>query len=417
MTQNPLLDSPASPSGQSASGTTYMVVGTLVAAVAAYLFQLIAGRVLGPVDLQPIVVLWTVQFLIFTIVFVPMEQLTIRRLTASEVRAAPWRLFLGLIAVSTAGAVLYGFFTLDSQFDGDPWYLLILAALIAVYGGFALGRGFLAGRLRYREYGLAVFAESMLRLVLAIALLAIGVGPLGLSVTLVAGGLVVWVWVPLLGERIRDRGVAREAGSVGMMTTIITANASAQTLVAAGPLLVIALGGNDAAQSIFFETFLLFRAPLTVSYSLIARVLPPFSAMFERGDIATLRKWAIRISAAGAVAAAAVYGGGLLVGADAVGLLLGDEFRPTAELAALAAAGTTVATVALFEQQVLIAMRSTRLMAAAWVVAIAVAGAALLIGGSSASLRVGRAFLIGEVTALVALTIAVMRKTRAGRTG
>lgn len=417
MTQNPLLDPPASTSGHSPSGTSYMVVGTLIATVAAYLFQLIAGRVLGPVDLQPIVVLWTIQFLVFTIIFVPMEQLTIRRLTSSEVRAAPWRLFLGLIAVSTGGAVLYGFLTLDRQFDGDPWYLVILAALIAVYGGFALGRGFLAGRLRYREYGLAVFAESMLRLVLAIALLAIGVGPLGLSVTLVAGGLVVWVWMPLLGERIRERGAAQETGSLRVMTTFIAANASAQTLVAAGPLLVIALGGTDAAQSIFFVTFLLFRAPLTVSYSLIARVLPPFSAMFERGDVATLRRWAIRIAGAGIVVAALVYGLGLLVGADAVSLLLGDEFRPDPELAALAAAGTTIATVALFEQQLLIAMRSTGRMAAAWIVALGVAGAALLIGGSSASLRVGRAFLIGEVTALLALTIAVMRRNTAEHTG
>ncbi|MCJ7726313.1 MAG: hypothetical protein MUP76_08015 [Acidimicrobiia bacterium] len=417
MTQDPLLDPTATPPDPSRSGTTYMVVGTLIAAVAAYLFQLVAGRVLGPADLQPIVVLWTIQFLVFTIVFAPMEQMTIRRLNSPAARAAPWPLFLGLIAASTGGAVLYGYLTLDRQFDGDLWYLVILGTLIASYGGFAIGRGFLAGRLRYREYGLSIFAESMLRLVLAIVLLAIGVGPLGLSGTLVAGALVVWLWKPLRGERIRERGVATETGSAGIMATFITANASAQTLVAAGPLLVIALGGNDAAQSIFFETFLLFRAPLTVAYSLIARVLPPFSAMFERGDVATLRRWAIRIAGAGAVAAAMVYGLGLVVGADLVGLLLGSEFRPSAELAALAAAGTTIATVALFEQQVLIAMRSTRRMAAAWVVALGVAAMSLLMGGPSASLRVGRAFLIGEVVALIALTIAVMRRNTAKPAG
>ncbi|MBU1226353.1 MAG: hypothetical protein KJ698_03935, partial [Actinobacteria bacterium] len=180
-----------------------MVVGTLIAAVAAYLFQLIAGRVLGPTDLQPIVVLWTVQFLVFTIVFMPMEQLTIRRLNSAVARAAPWRLFLLLIAASTAGAVGYGMLTLDRQFDGDLWYLVVLAALIIAYGGFALGRGYLAGRLRYREYGLSTFAESMLRLVLAIALLTAGMGSLGLSWTLVAGALVIWFWLPLRGERIR----------------------------------------------------------------------------------------------------------------------------------------------------------------------------------------------------------------------
>ena len=75
--------------------------------------------------------------------------------------------------------------------------------------------------------------------------------------------------------------------------------------------------GHRAAEvSVFFETFLLFRAPLTVSYSLIARVLPPFTAMVERGETAILRRWALRIAGAGAVLAAAAYAIGLAVGAD-----------------------------------------------------------------------------------------------------
>ena len=387
-----------------------MVVGTLLAAIAAYLFQLIAGRVLGPTELQPIAVLWTVQFLVFTIVFMPMEQLTIRRLNSTAAQAAPWRLFLSLIAASAAGAVLYGYLTLDRQFDGDVLYLVILAALILGYGGFAVGRGFLAGQLRYREYGLSTFAESMVRLVLAIGLLSAGIGSLGLSWTLVAGAVVIWLWSPLRGEHIRETGADTETGSAGTLATFIAANASAQTLVAAGPLVVSALGGSDAAQSILFETFLLFRAPLTVSYSLIARVLPPFTAMVERGEVRILHRWAFRLAAAGAVLAAAAYGLGLLIGPDLVELLLGAEFRPTAELAALAAAGTTIATVALFEQQLLIAMRGTRSMAVAWLVALVVAALVILPDGPSASIRVGRAFLAGEITALIALTVAVLRR-------
>jgi hypothetical protein len=76
------------------SGTSYMVVGTLVAAIGAYLFQLIAGRVLGPTALAPITVLWTIQFLVFTTVFMPMEQLTIRRLNLVREHAAPWALLV-----------------------------------------------------------------------------------------------------------------------------------------------------------------------------------------------------------------------------------------------------------------------------------------------------------------------------------
>jgi O-antigen/teichoic acid export membrane protein len=387
-----------------------MVVGTLIAAITAYLFQLIAGRSLGPTDFAPITVLWTIQFLVFTTVFVPMEQLTIRRLGGVEDKAAPWALFLTLIGASAAGSVLFGAIALEQLFEGDPWYLVILAVLILGYGGFALGRGFLAGRLRYREYGLSTFAESMVRLVMAIALLAAGVGALGLGWTLVAGSLVVWLWSPFRGERKRERTLSTETGSGSALATFITANAAAQTIVAAGPLVVGAIGAPAAEVSVFFETFLLFRAPLTVSYSLIARVLPPFTAMVERGETATLRKWALRIAGATAFLAVGAYAVGLAVGADVVQLMLGDEFRPTAELAALAATGTTIATCALFEQQLLIAMRATISMAVAWLVALAVAALVILIDGSDASIRVGRAFLAGEVTALISLTVAILRR-------
>ncbi|MCB2223057.1 MAG: hypothetical protein KQH83_02690 [Actinobacteria bacterium] len=395
---------------RSRSGTTYMVVGTMIAAVAAYLFQLIGARSLGPEAFAPIAVLWTVQFLVFTTVFMPMEQLTIRRLNAAESLAAPWSLFLGLIAAATVGAVLYGVATLDRSFDGDAWYLLILGVLIVAYGGFAIGRGFLAGRLRYREYGLSTFAESMLRLVLAVALLAAGVGALGLSWTLVAGALVIWLWNPLRGERSREEGAEREAGSTGTLATFITANAASQTIVAAGPLVVGMLGAAKAEVSIFFETFLLYRAPLTVSYSLVARVLPPFTRMVERGETATIKRWAARISAAGLVAAGAAFGIGLVIGDDLVAILLGEQFRPSSELAALAVAGVTLATVALFEQQLLIAMRSTRRMALAWGIALAVAALFLVPDGAGPSIRAGRAFLAGEITALLGLTAAILRR-------
>ena len=67
-------------------------------------------------------------------------------------------------------------------------------------------------------------------------------------------------------------------------------------------------------QLCFFETTLLFRAPLTVSYNLISRVLPPFTRMVDRGEEATLRTWALRIGIGGAALAALGYVAGLAAG-------------------------------------------------------------------------------------------------------
>lgn len=409
MSQYRTADMPDRHRNGDGTGTSYMVIGTLLAAVAAYLFQLIVGRALGPTDFAPITVLWTIQFLVFTTVFIPMEQLTIRRLTMSTPHAAPWPAYLGLIGASVVASVLFSALTLDRLLDGEPAYLIIVAALVAAYGGFALGRGFLAGRRRYREYGLSTLAESAVRLGLAIVLVVLSAGALAMGWTLVAGALVVWLWRPFQGERGREAGASREQGTAGTLAAYIVGNAASQTIVAAGPLVVGGLGARPAEVSVFFETFLLFRAPLTVSYSLIARVMPPFTAMVERGAFDLIRRWALRIAAGGVLLAAAGYGVGLAIGADVVALMLGDEFRPTPQLAALAAAGVVLATVALFAQQLLIAMRATGRLAAAWLIGLVVAALVVWPDGASASIRVGRAFLAGESVAFLGLIAAVIR--------
>jgi O-antigen/teichoic acid export membrane protein len=391
------------------SGTSYMVVGTLVAAVAAYLFQLIAGRSLGPTEFAPVTVLWTIQFLAFTTVFMPIEQLTIRRLSAAEPVTTPWGLYGGLIVGAAAASVVFGVLTLDRLFDGEAAYLVVIAVLVGAYGLFALGRGFLAGRLRYREYGLSTLAESVLRLAVAIALLAVGIGALGLGWTLVIGAFVVLLWRPF-GETGEDDQPNRPGETAAVLFPFIIANGASQTIVAAGPLVVGALGAPAAEVSVFFETFLLFRAPLTVSYSLVARILPPFTAFAERDDFATMRRWALRLGAVGVAAAAAAYGVGRWVGADAVELMLGSKFRPSVELAALAAAGVAIATLALFTQQLLIARRATARLAAAWLLGLAVAAVVVWIDSSGDSIRVGRAFLAGEAAAFGALVVAAAQR-------
>jgi O-antigen/teichoic acid export membrane protein len=393
------------------SGTAYMVVGTLVAALSAYLFQLIAGRALGPTDFAPITVLWTIQFLVLTIVFVPMEQLTIRRLSSDDPDAGPWRLFIGVIALSVIVSTGFAALTLDRLLHGETTYLVITAALIAGYGGFALARGMLAGHRRFKEYGLSTLAESVFRLVLAATLLAVGVGAVGLGWTLVAGSLVVWIWLPFRAEPIRHTA-QRSRGSGAGLATFVAANAASQTIVAAGPLVVGALRASSAEVSVFFETFLLFRAPLTVAYSLIARILPPFTRFVQSGNQATIRLWAWRLGALGAVGGALGYAAGRAVGPDLVAFLLGEVFRPTATLAAYAGAGVAIATIALFAQQILIAMRATGKLALSWALGLAAASLTVMVAGGGPSARVGAGFLVGEALALALIVTMILRSSR-----
>jgi O-antigen/teichoic acid export membrane protein len=392
-----------------ASGTTAMVVGTLVSAAAAYAFQLVAGRALGPEQFAPITVLWTIQFLVFTTVFLPMEQLTIRRLAAAEPEAAPRRLFLIAIILAVAVSTAFGAATLDQLLDGRPMYLAVVMILIATYGAFALARGSLAGRRRFDAYGWATMTESVVRLGVAAGLIAAGAGVTGVAWSLIPGALLIYLWSPFHGTASTTDS---EAGAGVTLATFVTANAASQTIVAAGPLVVGALGASAREVSIFFETFLLFRAPLTVAYSLVARVLPPFTRTAESEQRPALAGWAIRLGIVAAVLAGGGFVMGDLVGADLVAIFLGSEYRPDALLAAYAIAGVVIATTALFVQQMLIALRATGALAGAWFGGLTAAAVTIIATSGSASDRVALGFVTGEAVALALIVLAVVRVAR-----
>jgi hypothetical protein len=74
-----------------------------------------------------------------------------------------------------------------------------------------------------------------------------------------------------------------------------------------------------------------------------------------------------------------------------------------------------IATVALFSQQILIAMRSTGKLAVSWMVGLAAAAITVGLAGGRPSVRVGAGFLVGEVVAfgLIIGTIALASRPSA----
>ena len=385
-------------------GTAHMLVATFLSAGGAFLYLVIAGRALGPTDFAPITVLWTMQYLVITTVYVPMEQLTVRRLSQQAPEATPWMLYLWVTVACTMGALAFGLATLDRFFAGNAAYLLVLAPLVVGYAGFAIGRGYLAGRRRFKEYAYAISAESLSRLCLAGALVAAGVGALGLSATMAAAPFVIWLWRPLRGWRHAEAGQERERGATVAFGAFVAATAASQTILGAGPLVVGGLGGSAAEVSVLGQTFLLLRAPLAVALNLVSRVMPPLTRLVETVQWVRLRRLSAWMGNGGLATSAAGFGAGYLAGPALVALLMGPEYRPGALLAGLATAGTVLATVAVFAQQILVAMAATGRLAVAWLGGLTAAAAVVVAaGGLSPSLRVGWAFLAGEVLAFTLL--------------
>lgn len=390
-------------------GTGFIVTGSLVAGVGAYIYQFLGGQSLGAEAFAPVSVLLTVHFLVFIVILLPVEQLIIRRLTLDRnARGVPPRVW-GLVAAAAIVSVGYAWIGVDSLLRGDMRFVGFVAATIAVHTVFVVGRGHLAGWRRFRAYGMASGAASLFRLAVAALILLARPTATGFALGLILGPFVVLLWKPLRPVPV-DRAAlapdeAESLGEHGLLFGLVLSSAVSQVLLLAGPLAVAGLGAREALVSVAFATFTLLRAPLTFGYNLLARILPPFTEMAAKGARQELRAWGRGIGIAALLLAGAAAAVGWLVGPPLVGLFFGGDFRPDNLVAALVAAGVVFAGAGLFVGQILVARGQPARLAAAWLVGVVGAGAALGLAGGDPLDRVAIAFLGGEALALAALVV------------
>ncbi|MEX2279354.1 MAG: hypothetical protein WEA76_04630 [Acidimicrobiia bacterium] len=399
--------------GFRAPGTSHMVAGSLVGAVGSYLFQLVGGRALGTEAFAPISVLWTVFFILATVVLVPFEQYVTREASLGR---RVLRANLTPIASVTAGAALVGgvfaLITRDSLFAGESVFALQLALLIAGYSVLLVGKGVLAGHRQFKNVGWILFWETTVRLVAGVAFLAIAVRADFLGWAMVIAPLAV------LGTRFWRFDVAEEQPRVArrarsFLVAYIAGSAASQLMLAGAPLGIAALGGGPTLISITFVTFTLYRGPLTLIYTLQGRILPNLVRLSEEGS-GGLRRIAFGVLVGGG--ALVVLGGmvGYLVGPEVVGLLFGPEFMPDRLVAAMAAAGVMSASTAQIAGQVLVAAGGTGKLATSWAVGLVVALAVLVVSPLAIDRTVALGFLLGEATAAIAVAVMTLGVRRSG---
>jgi O-antigen/teichoic acid export membrane protein len=386
-----------------------MVSGSVVAAVAAYLFLQGGARLLGAERFAAISALWTIQFLIMAVALMPLEQLTIR--TRALQSGTEYRRATGsVITVAAIAAGVYAGANLDALFSGEKVFIALSVLSVLTMGVFAIGRGELAGRLRYREYGLVTGGQAVLRLGAGLGLVAVTDSAAGGGWAMVLSPLLVFGWWKF---RSRSPEPTQPKGAGGFLTGVLVANAAAQTILVAGPLAVERLGGSATQVSVLFVTLTLFRAPLAIANNLLARLLPPFSSLAAGDGMHVLRRWAIWLPVGGAVLGSAAVVVGASLGPAIVSGLFGSEFRPSAAAAALVAGGSILATVAAFTNQILLAMGATWRLAAAWLFGLVVATTFMALVDSDAVTRVAAGFLAGESAALAAVGAAARSSKRA----
>lgn len=412
------------PSGQTAryaymrsDGTFAIVGGSLIAGLGGYAYQFLGGRSLGVDGFAPIGILLTAHFLSFVIVLLPIEQFVIRRLTLG---ARGWVVPVRGVALASATALAAAFVVgvagddYFAQFESRTPFVLFVLATVAVHFFFAVGRGHLAGQRRFRSYGYASAGASMFRLAIAVVVAIVAPSVTGFAWAHVLGPLLIVFWRPWKRPRrarVRkaQEGVV-EADENGLLAGLVLAAAVSQALLLAGPLVASRLGATSAEFSIVFATLLIARAPLTLGYNLIARILPSFTDMAARDERRELRSWARGIAVASVVLSVVSGILGTLLGPIVVAVAFGSDFAPTPFVAAVAGAGVVLASGALFIGQILVAKGQSFRLGVAWVAALVAGGIMVSLPFDDPVTHVVVAFAVSEVVALIALVGAALMK-------
>lgn len=411
----PVVDTDVRPAerGFRAPGTTTMIAGGLYGAAAAYLFVLLGGRRLGTEAFAPVALLWTVFFIVATIVLIPLEQYVTReasrgrRVLASD---------LSRLATVAGGAGLIGgvgaYLARGPLFGGRAVFALQFALLMVGYASLFVGKGVLAGHRRFHLVGWLLAFEGTARLAAGYLFLLVAPGPAALGWAMVSAPYAALLTRFWRFDRAAD-GAVPPTSYRSFLGAYVAGSAASQLLLAGAPLGIRVLGGSDHLVSVVFATFTVYRAPLTLIYSLQGRLLPYLVRMAgddERG----LRRMA-SLAVAGGVALTALGGAvGWLVGPEVVALLMGEEFTPDRLVALLAAAGIVAASAAQIGGQVLVATGRTGRLASMWMAGLLAALVILAVPMARPDHAVGLAFAVGEVVALAMVALlAVGRRGRA----
>ena len=205
-------------------GARILSVGIATTGLVTFAYFSLASHALSEVDYKGISVLWSVMFLIISIIYRPVEQLLSRTISSRRARGFqsghPLRT---AVAIQAAFAALFLVVALagreriqDDVFDGSAELYWVLVVGVVAYAASYFARGWLAGHSRFGLYGGLVLLESCSRCLFALAVV-VGVfsGQGAVALGIAAAPLVSLMVVPwALRGRDAAPGAAGEAPGV-----------------------------------------------------------------------------------------------------------------------------------------------------------------------------------------------------------
>ncbi len=373
--------SPATPKRSYGSGARILSIGIASTGVLTLAYFSISSHVLSEEAAAEVALLWSVMFVIISVIYRPTEQLLSRSIAERRARGHSDHPLRVPIAIQASFALAFLVIVLafneaiiDKLFDHEEALYFILVGATLAYAGSYFARGWLAGHEYFALYGGLVLMESLSRLCFALAVvIGITSGQTALALGIVAAPLVSLCVVPAAFARrgaerreealghppapVHDADAAlagpvtadevdaafagpgtegvqeaaahdelslrRGSGFAGWVSGIML---SEQTLLNAAVLTVAATSSDKALAGIVFDVLLIARAPLQLFQAIQTSLLPHLTGL-ETTDGHDAFARAIRITILAIVAFAAAVALGLLaIGPFVMGHLFGQHY-------------------------------------------------------------------------------------------
>jgi O-antigen/teichoic acid export membrane protein len=300
------------------SGARILSIGIASTGLLTFAYFSIASHVLGEESAKLLDVLWSVMFVIISVIYRPIEQLLSRTIAERRARGhsqrtlrvpmliqASFALIFLVVALALHGELVNHVF----QHESALYYVLVVGTL--AYAASYFARGWLAGHQRFGLFGGLVLMESTSRISFAIAVaLGIASGQTAVALGIAAAPFVSLVVVPVaFASTRRDRVFAGAAitvdeadaalagpGTEGVQETaahndlslrrgggfavwVSSIMLSEQTLLNAAVLTVDATAHNGVLAGIVFNVLLIARAPLQLFQAIQTSLLPHLTGL------------------------------------------------------------------------------------------------------------------------------------------
>lgn len=443
-----------------------LTVGIGVTGLVTFAYFFVASHTLSKDAYGAIALLWSVVFVVVSVLYRPIEQLLAR--TVAERRESGDSLRRPLevaITIQLALGVTFAIVALlfrgtiqDELFGGNATLFWIMLGSVLAYAASYFGRGLLAGSKRVGLYGLLVFVEATSRFAFAVAAavgIADGVDVVALGI-LAAPVLSLFV-VPLallrrgapettgqargevpsgserqVSEEEIEEIVAEEAAldaasgatareeadftlmhGTGFAVAALIIMLAEQTFLNAGPLVLKATGASAAVAGYVFNLLLIARAPVQLFQSVSTSLLPHLSTMRASGDVAAYRRSISVTLLAIAGFAAVVTAAMLIAGPWLTELAFSDKYSYDRLDLVLVGLGMGFYLAAATLNQSALAARRTAVAAACWAVSAAAFVAWLLLPVVSDDvLRIETGFLGAAVVLCASLAVVYLLTLR-----